>query len=160
MTGNDLPQSLFYSLIKADTEGIVTNLLETKGVLLQWEPLGNNQNNFGVIENQQASPVAALIEKVTNCIDAILMKRCLEQEIDPKSPTAPRTMAEAVERFFAAAHKSWHLGPIRRKQAESIQIVASGSTKHPCLLVYDDGEGQHPDDFEMDVSFAAPWQQE
>jgi hypothetical protein len=134
--------------IRADSELEVSDALATKN-LIQWQPLGNNENNFGVIENQQASPVAALIEKVTNCIDAILMRRCFEEGLDPKFPAAPRTMAEAVEFFFASTHKSWHLGPIRREQAESIQIVASGSTKHPCLLVYDDGEGQHPDDFEI-----------
>src|SRR5438874_5904251 len=99
MIGDDFSQRCFYSLINADTEGIVSNLIETKGALLQWEPLGKNQNNFGVIENQQASPVAALIEKITNCIDAILMRRCFEEGIDPKSNDAPRTMAEAVERF-------------------------------------------------------------
>ena len=125
----------------------VTNALSQRPSV-HWRPLGNNENNFGVIENQQASPVAALIEKVTNCIDAILLRRCLEEGIDPKSESAPRTMAEAIERFFSSTYKSWHLGPIRRTQAEAIQIVASGSTKHPCLLVYDDGEGQHPDDFE------------
>jgi hypothetical protein len=148
MALNDFSQTLFHSLVAADSEDAVSKIVEGGGALMRWEPLGGNQNNFGVIENQQASPVAALIEKVTNCIDAILLRRCFEAGIDPKSPFAPRTMAEAVERFFTSTHKSWHLGPIRREQAESIQIVASGSTKHPCLLVYDDGEGQHPDSFE------------
>jgi hypothetical protein len=146
VTSEFKPQTLFRTLIEADSEGEVTKELADHD--LQWQPLGNNQNNFGVIENQQASPVAALIEKITNCIDAILLRRCLEERIDPKAPSAPRTMSDAIERFFTLTHKSWHLGPVRREQAESIQIVASGSTKHPCLLVYDDGEGQHPDDFE------------
>ena len=141
-------QSLFWALITATKEQEILGYLNSTA--FEWRPLGNNENNFGVIENQQASPVAALIEKITNCIDAILMRRCLAEGINPKSQTeAPQTMAEAVERFFASSYKSWHLQPIRRQQAESIQIVASGSTKHPCLLVYDDGEGQHPDDFEM-----------
>src|SRR6266511_2811994 len=141
-------ENLFRHLIEANSEDVVSATISRSDLLLQWHPLGNNTNNFGVIENQQASPVAALIEKVTNCIDAILMRRCIEEGIDPKSVNAPRTMVDAIERFFTSTHKSWHLGPIRREQAESIQIVASGSTKHPCLLVYDDGEGQHPDDFE------------
>ena len=148
MNKPSLPGLLFKDLLAAASEVAVGKALSTTECALQWNPLGDNQNNFGVIENQQASPVAALIEKVTNCIDAILTRRCFEEGIDPKSGDAPRTMAEAVERFFASTYKSWHLGPIRREQAESIQIVASGSTKHPCLLVYDDGEGQHPDDFE------------
>src|SRR5437764_15235085 len=117
-------RSFFESLVAADSEAIISNVLTAVDMPLEWTPLGNNENNFGVIENQQASPVAALIEKVTNCIDAILMRRCLEEGIDPKSVAAPRTMAEAVERFFASTHKSWHLRPVRRDQAKSIQIDA------------------------------------
>jgi hypothetical protein len=140
-------RSFFEALISAESEGAVTEALHD-GPGLQWGPLGANESNFGIIENQQSSPIAALIEKITNSIDAILLRRCLEQGIDPKSTAAPAAMAEAIDRFFGNAPKSWHLPPNRRAQAESIQIVASGSTKAPCLLIYDDGEGQHPDAFE------------
>ena len=139
---------LFDTLINADSESAVDAGLMAGRRSGDWEPLGGNQSNFGIIENQQSSAVAALIEKITNSIDAILVRRCYEHGIDPKNPDAPATMAEAIARFFGNAPKSWHLGPNRRAQAESIQIVASGSTKAPCLLIYDDGEGQHPDDFE------------
>src|SRR5437879_549458 len=98
--------------MQADSEVGVANVLE-EYKSIRWEPLGFNRSNFGVIENQQASPVAALIEKITNSIDAILLRRCAEAGIDPKSSAAPRTMAEAIERFFASTYKSWHLGPIR-----------------------------------------------
>lgn|ERR1043166_1972657 len=131
-------EAFFRDLIRADSEQEVSEALGKKRPI-EWQPLGNNENNFGVIENQQSSPVAALIEKVTNCIDAILMRRCYEEGFDPKSSAAPRTMAEAVEKFFVDTYRSWHLGPVRREQAQSIQIVASGSTKKPCLVVYDDG---------------------
>ena len=57
-------------------------------------------------------------------------------------------MADAIASFFGADAKNWHLGGIRRKQSETIQILASGSKQRPCLLIYDDGEGQAPDDFE------------
>lgn len=113
-----------------------------------WWPLGGNENNFGVIENQQASPVAALIEKLTNSIDAILMRRCLEAGIDPKGKNAPGSMHSAIEAFFPTDHKNWNLTGVRRKQAQSIQILAAGSRTKPCLTIYDDGEGQHPEDFE------------
>ena len=139
---------LFGELIGAHSEVAVTRALAQTQFELEWHPLGRNESNFGIIENQQASPIAALIEKVTNSIDAILLRRCLEQRIDPKSTRAPSTMSEAIERFFGSAPKSWHLAPQRRAQAEDIQIVASGATKAPCLLIYDNGEGQHPDQFE------------
>ena len=142
-------ENLFHKLISAVGEDDVTSALEAEDLqAASWRPLAGNENNFGVIENQQASPVAALIEKVTNSIDALLMRYCLEAGIDPRSEAAPKTMFAAVEKFFPATHKCWHLLDIRRKQAASIQIVASGSRTSPSLLIYDDGEGQHPDKFE------------
>lgn len=65
-----------------------------------WAPLGGNPSNFGVIENQQSNPIAALIEKLTNSIDAILMKKCYEVGINPKSTEAPQSMEEAVRYFI------------------------------------------------------------
>lgn len=112
-----------------------------------WYPLGGNENNFGVIENQQSNPIAALIEKITNSIDAVLMKKCLQSGIEPKSTEAPRSMEEARARFFED-HKNWDLVSSRKKQAEDIQIIADGPRLKTSLTVYDNGEGQHPEDFE------------
>ena len=115
-----------------------------------WFPLGENESNFGVIENQQSNPVAALVEKLTNSIDAILMRRCLELELDPKSSKAPRSIEEAISKFFPD-HKNWDLSDPRRKQAENIQILADSyprDTDNTSLIIYDDGEGQRPEDFE------------
>ena len=46
-----------------------------------WYPLGGKETNFAVIENQQSAPIAALIEKITNSIDAILMRKCFEANV-------------------------------------------------------------------------------
>ena len=149
-------KDFFSLLLHADSEDEVARLLSGDYIpaRVTWSPLligrgsgGSNESNFSVIENQQASPIGALIEKVTNSIDAILMRKCIEAGIDAKSPAAPQRMSEAISRFFPDFN-SWHLSPARRRQAEAIQIVASGSTRKPCLLVYDDGEGQHPHEFE------------
>lgn len=59
-----------------------------------WKPLGNNKSNYGTVKNQQSSPIASLIEKVTNSIDALLTKRCIENGINPKSKAAPQSMNE------------------------------------------------------------------
>ncbi|GAA5481407.1 hypothetical protein Hsar01_00616 [Haloferula sargassicola] len=139
-------QRLFDWLLSARSSDEVDRALE--GLSGTWLPLGSNENNFGVIENQQASPIAALIEKLTNSIDAILMRRCLEAGINPKGMEAPDSMHSAIETFFPADHKNWNLTGVRRKQAQSIQILAAGSRTKPCLTIYDDGEGQHPRDFE------------
>ena len=87
------------------------------------------------------------MEKVINSIDAILTRRCHEAGIDPRSTEAPRSIDQAVTTFFPRP-QDWDLRKSRRKQAESIQIIADGPKLETSLLVYDDGEGQHPDDFE------------
>lgn len=130
-----------------DSEEALDNAVSSN-LDFQWKPLSGNENNFGVIENQQASPVAALIEKVTNSIDALLMKHCYDLGIDPRGKEAPRSMTGAIETFFPDTYKNWYLGPPRKEQAEEIQIIASGSKKRPSLLIYDNGEGQHPENFE------------
>ena len=139
----------FKELFTANTEEEVSSVLQGlnghSGV--SWKPYGNNESNFGVMEAQQASPVPALVEKLTNSIDAILMKRCYEEGIDPKSKKAPNSVEEAVSRFFPRA-SSWDLPKFRSQQAQAIQIIANGPKRNSSLLIYDNGEGQHPEAFE------------
>ena len=143
-------RQLFEKLYFASTENVVDKVINNYPDIFKqtnWYPLGRNENNFGVIENQQSTPIAALIEKITNSIDAVLMKKCLETGIDPKSEQAPKAMEEARAKFFED-HKHWDLSSPRRKQSESIQIIADGPRFNTSLIVYDDGEGQLPQDFE------------
>jgi hypothetical protein len=143
-------QDLFYALYRAGTEADVDELMAKHQAFQNqgnWKPLGGDQNYYGVIENQQSRPIAALIEKITNSIDAILMKKCREFGIDPKSVEAPKSMQEAVERFFPDS-KNWDLSKLRNKQAEDIQILAHGPRKNTSLVIYDNGEGQEPEKFE------------
>ena len=145
----DLKQ-LFEELYFAKTEDEVNEVIEAHpGIFIQenWCPLGRNENNFGVIENQQSSPIAALIEKITNSIDAVLMKKCLEAGIDPKSDQAPKSLEEAKAKFFEN-HKNWDLRSFRKQQSESIQVIADGPRFNTSLIIYDDGEGQSPEKFE------------
>jgi len=142
----ELFQKLYFAPTENDVEKIISDNPE---VFIQenWHPLGNNSSNFGVIENQQSNPIAALIEKITNSIDAILTKRCYETNIDPKSSEAPKSMDEALKAFFPD-YKEWDLPTFRRKQAENIQIIADGPPKDTSVIVYDNGEGQYPHLFE------------
>ncbi len=91
--------------------------------------------------------MAALIEKITNSIDAILMKKCYEARINPKSLQAPQSIEEAVTQFFPDS-KSWDLSTFRKPQAEEIQVFADGPKMKTSLIIYDNGEGQHPEEFE------------
>ena len=143
-------RQLFTELYSAKTEDDVDKVINNLPDIFKqenWSPLGGNENNFGVIENQQSTPIAALIEKITNSIDAVLMKKCLEVGIDPKSEQAPKSMEEAKMRFFEN-HGHWDLPSYRKQQAENIQIIADGPRLDTSLIIYDDGEGQHPKDFE------------
>ncbi|AZJ37050.1 hypothetical protein D6T69_09850 [Tenacibaculum singaporense] len=62
-------------------------------------------------------------------------------------------MGEAIERFYPK--NNWDVQSFAKKQAEEIQIIADSKGPYPnrngyktSLLIYDNGEGQHPKDFE------------
>jgi len=143
-------KKLFKQFYFAPTEEEIHTIINSNPGLFKqenWYPLGDNPSNYGVIENQQSNPIAALIEKITNSIDAILMKRCYEEGIDPKSDEAPKSMEDAVKKFFPN-NKDWDLPSFRKIQSEEIQIIADGPKMNTSLIIYDNGEGQHPEDFE------------
>lgn len=114
-----------------------------------WLPYGGNKGNFGTFESQQNNPVPALIEKITNSIDATLIKDARLNGIDPKSKKAPRSMNEAVELFYGI--EGGEIGKLstaeRRTLAENIQIIATGDKTLPSITIYDNGEGQTPENF-------------
>lgn len=143
-------KALFDSLYQCKTESDIDQLIFGNTYLnnpKNWYPIGDNESNFSIIENQQSNPIAALVEKVTNSIDAILMKKCLEKGLDPKGKEVPKSMDEAIDIFFPK-NKNWDLTKDRRNQAEDIQIIADGPTKQSSVIIYDNGEGQHPENFE------------
>jgi len=100
--------------------------------------------NLNQINNQQSDATAALVEKLINAIDAVLLAKCYEAGIDPKGPEAPVTMGAAVQDLFKV--KDGRLENLSAQQqgklADAIQFVATGSKKEPCYLVIDKGEGQ------------------
>lgn len=145
----DRMRDLFTRLIKSGTENEVQAILDAEGLATdssKWTPYGDNESFYGVVENQQAHPVPALVEKITNGIDAILEKKVREDGIDIKSREAPASLQEALDRYFPN-HRDWDVGEARRKQAGDLQIVASGPRRDTSLLVYDNGVGQAPADF-------------
>lgn len=146
-------KEIFWKLFNADTEAEVDEILSSEKIFSDaknWKPYGNNQGNFGTFESQQNHPVPALIEKITNSIDALLIKECKLKGIDPKSTGAPKSMSEAVELFYNV--KDGEVGELSEKQrrelAENIQILAVGDKSQPSIIIYDNGEGQSPDNFE------------
>ena len=96
-------KQLLLELLAADTEEAALHALNKRGLLkdaTHWRSLGNMPNNQSVVHAQQSTAPAALVEKFTNGIDAILMRRCRAGGIDPRSSTAPQSMEKAIQQFY------------------------------------------------------------
>lgn len=114
-----------------------------------WRSYGDNENNFSIVGNQQSSPEAALVEKLINSVDAVLMKACLREGFKPDSDYAPSTITSALKEFFNIPEgKLSNISASERtKLAENIKFVATGKRSTPNYTIVDQGEGQHPDNF-------------
>lgn len=148
-------QELCMALVRADSPDEVVSILQKAGYWdnhAVWRDLGDNENNYAVIGAQQADPIAALVEKVVNSIDARLTNECLSAKIDPESKDAPSSVRRAIASLIegsdpekTANGRIEHWVPKqRREQAEFISISATGSKTNPCLSISDLGEGQTP----------------
>lgn len=143
-------RELFDRLILAEDESEVERILEAEGYGLEnedaWQTLGGIETNFSQVGNQQAEATGALVEKIINGIDAVLMEACHREGIEPQGPDAPQSMNEAVQRFFPI--RDGRLENITSSEqtslADNIQLVAVGDKKSPSYLIIDRGEGQTP----------------
>jgi hypothetical protein len=135
-------KALLHKLLEADSEEEVISALNSEGLLQaseRWRYLGNMPNNQSIVHGQQSTPTAALVEKFTNGLDAILLRRCKAEGIDPRGPEAPTTMAEAIDLFFGDLSD---VTKIRTLAEENLVLYATGSKPRPCLSLFDAGEGQ------------------
>ena len=67
-------KQLLTDLLAAETEVAALAALTKRGLLdnpSRWKAIGNMPNNQSVVHNQQSTAAAALVEKVTNGIDAL-----------------------------------------------------------------------------------------
>jgi hypothetical protein len=140
---------LCQKLIRAEREEEVRALLEEAGYWNQgdaWRYYGDNENNYSTIGNQQSSPESALVEKIVNSVDAVLMRECLRQGTDPEGPDAPQSVSKALDEYFDIKHGLLAgIGPGRRSAlARNIILVATGSKESSCYSIADLGEGQTP----------------
>jgi hypothetical protein len=141
-------KSLLAELLAAETEEGALEILTKKGLLndeKRWRFLGNMLNNQSIVHNQQTTAAAALVEKVTNGIDAILMRKVRAAGIDPRGPKAPQNMPDAVEKFYGDLTSD--KVDVRKLAEESMILYATGSKALPSLSLYDAGEGQLAEDF-------------
>ena len=142
-------RNLCHSLLNAESENAVIGLLKHYGYWSDdtlWRAYGDKENNFGQIGSQQGQPAGAMVEKLVNSIDAVLMRECLGRGIPVEGPDAPQSIPAALETFFGI--RNGNLTNVsasdRTKLARNIGLVASGSKTKPNYTVFDRGEGQTP----------------
>lgn len=117
-----------------------------------WRNFGGIENNWAQIGIQQAHPVAAMVEKLVNSIDAVLMRECQERGIPLESPDAPQSIDQALEQFFDIKNGNLaNIGATRRTElAQNIGFIATGpkgrEKRNPNYTIFDIGEGQTPND--------------
>ena len=149
-------RTLCERLAEANFENDVITILQDAGYWDdsdQWADYGGIENNFSSIGNQQGSADAALVEKLINSTDALLIDKCLENNILPESPKSPQSIPEALKSFFG--FPEGQLASIasseRTKLAdEYCGLVATGNlgkNGNPSLSIFDKGCGQEPDEF-------------
>ena len=152
---------LLQELLEAETEEDAIKALESRGLLSadvrqsRWRYLGGMPNNQSIVQAQQSSPAAALIEKFTNSGDAILLRYCKAAKIDPRGKDAPQSMSDAVERFLGPVTETFSRATVdrdarevlRQYAEENLILYATGTKARPSISLYDNGEGQLPQDF-------------
>lgn len=150
---------LFTALLNADREEEAVEILQAAGVWddpALWRLYGDEEDNFSAAGNQQRNPVAALVEKAINAVDAGLMGKVLAAGISPRSTDAPSTPREAVAIFYEGAEPGNvhdHQGRManwtpqqRTAIARDITIALTGEiSPRPSISIADAGEGQAPE---------------
>ncbi len=146
-------EALLQELLAADFEDEAIAALLKRGLFEEanskrWVALGNMPNNQSVVHAQQSTPAAALVEKFTNGLDAILLRRCKAEAIDPRSigAGAPPNMSKAVQKWFGDLNGKASQD-VRPLAEENLVLYATGTKSRPCISIYDAGEGQLPEDF-------------
>lgn len=141
-------KDLCLALAYSDTEAEIVQILKDEGYWdnpKHWKFFANMENSFSIIGNQQALPESALVEKIINSIDAVLMAECLKRGVNPESKEAPQSIWKAVEDFFKI--KGGFLYNLEARERamlaeKSVNVIASGSKVLPSYSFIDFGEGQ------------------
>ncbi len=138
-------------LIAATTQEEVRDLINKHPFFksCKWVPYGDQPNNAGTIKAQAPDPIGALVEKITNGIDALLTRMCWDSGVDPTSPSAPQSQNEAIKKYFGENVANFNLSDkeVRELASKTVRILGEGTTEKPTISVVDLGEGQHPKDF-------------
>lgn len=157
-----LSKRVALELLRADSVDDVRRVLEDSEAKewfddpQHWSPYGNRAKNWDTVGNQQTNPIGALVEVITNGIDAILLRKAREEGVDDmRSSSAPQSMFEAVKRYFphVIEGKIGLLEPTQRtelaKQCIQVGVRRPFRKNHqyPSYTILDTGDGQLPENF-------------
>jgi len=136
-------------LVQCETEEEVIEILRREKYWDEtdnWKFFGGDENNYSIIGNQQSKPESAIVEKIINSVDAMLMGECLSKGIKPDSEMAPQSIKDALSDYFQIFEgKLTNISAqVRSKLAENIGFVATGQKTNPNYAIFDKGEGQSP----------------
>ncbi len=142
-------KDLCLALVQCETEDEVIELLKQEKYWDRpenWQLFGSDENNYSIIGNQQSKPEAAIVEKIINSVDAMLMGECFRRDMKPESSEAPQSIREALIEYFKIIDgKLTNISPKERSQlSENIGFVATGQKTNPNYAIFDKGEGQSP----------------
>lgn len=142
-------KDLCLALVQCETEDEIIGLLKQEKYWDRpenWQLFGSDENNYSIIGNQQSKPEAAIVEKIINSVDAMLMGECFRRDMKPESNEAPQSIREALIEYFQIFDgKLTNISPKERSQlSENIGFVATGQKTNPNYVIFDKGEGQSP----------------
>lgn len=144
-----LNKEILLALLSATSSEEISNFIKTNKFFnaenCSWKPYGGQETNAKNVEGQMRSSSNALVEKITNSTDALLMRKCYEVEgLKPESGNSklPKTLSEAIAKYFGTEEE------INKKRSEwakkNLVLLAEGDRKKPTITIIDRGEGQFP----------------
>ena len=154
-------KELCLGLLRAESECEVDAIIESEPILsdpVNWYPVDGRDTNFNVVTNQASTGSKALTELCTNMVDAILMKHAYMKGIELTGQDAPQTVIAGVRELVRLpGARSGILSQVDSPKylqefaEKNLVIGVTGGTRREeslCFTFVDNGEGQHPNDFE------------
>ena len=150
-----------FRLLRAESEREIDVIVESEPVLSDasnWYPIDGRDTNFNVVTNQASTGSKALTELCTNMVDAVLMKHARMRGIQHTGKDAPQSVIAGVRDLVRLrGARSGILSQVddpkylQEFAEKNLVIGVTGGTRREeslCFTFVDNGEGQHPDDFE------------
>lgn len=144
-TTSKLAQQMWTARTEADVQ-VLLNAIQATVPGVQWRPVGDRPNNIGTIR-VASDPALAMVERVTNAMDAMLELGHYEHPADP----APQSPRQAAQMWFGVPKTGLpDMTETERRNLGKLITVSldeSGDPKRPTIVVADAGIGQSPGDF-------------